>query len=116
MRASLAPDQITARLTDRCHQCATQAAAMTKSIVFLTYAISKTAREMDLPPEDVKVFCNFAHNILNICVLSAVCSSCWHWVRMNLLSSQSSLHSRGPEQRNRHHVQEGSPTWRLEHF
>ncbi|MEQ2162341.1 hypothetical protein GOODEAATRI_018706 [Goodea atripinnis] len=35
----LPTDQIAARLTDRFHQCATQAAAATNSIFFLAYAV-----------------------------------------------------------------------------
>ncbi|MEQ2163654.1 hypothetical protein GOODEAATRI_032466, partial [Goodea atripinnis] len=42
---------------------------------FLAYAISKKAREMELPPEDVEEFCNLADTILNLCAASAVCSS-----------------------------------------
>ncbi|MEQ2173372.1 hypothetical protein GOODEAATRI_031474 [Goodea atripinnis] len=60
-------DQITARLTDRSHQCAVQVAAATNNTAFLAYAISKKAWEMELPPEDVEEFCNFADTILNFC-------------------------------------------------
>ncbi|MEQ2163736.1 hypothetical protein GOODEAATRI_033443 [Goodea atripinnis] len=68
-------DQITTRLTDRSHQCAAQVAAATNNTAFLAYAISKKAREMELPPEDVEEFCNFADTILNLCAATAVCSS-----------------------------------------
>ncbi|MEQ2172325.1 hypothetical protein GOODEAATRI_019929 [Goodea atripinnis] len=68
-------DQITARLTDRSHQCAAQVATATNNTAFLAYSISKKAREMELPPEDVEEFCNFADTILNLCAASAVCSS-----------------------------------------
>ncbi|MEQ2172823.1 hypothetical protein GOODEAATRI_025374, partial [Goodea atripinnis] len=50
-------------------------AAATNNTAFLAYAISKKAREMALPPEDVEEFCNFADTILNLCAVSAVCSS-----------------------------------------
>ncbi|MEQ2179870.1 hypothetical protein GOODEAATRI_029622, partial [Goodea atripinnis] len=50
-------------------------AAATNNTAFLTYAISKKAREMELPPEDVEEFCNLADTILNLCAASAVCSS-----------------------------------------
>ncbi|MEQ2188983.1 hypothetical protein GOODEAATRI_020493, partial [Goodea atripinnis] len=68
-------DQITARLTDRSHQCAAQVAAGTNNTALLAYSISKKAREMELPPEDVEEFCNFADTILNLYATSAVCSS-----------------------------------------
>ncbi|MEQ2181048.1 hypothetical protein GOODEAATRI_007379 [Goodea atripinnis] len=68
-------DQITARLTDRSHQCAAQVAAATNNTAFLAYSISKKAREMELLPEDVEEFCNFADTILNICAALAVCCS-----------------------------------------
>ncbi|MEQ2165405.1 hypothetical protein GOODEAATRI_016508, partial [Goodea atripinnis] len=68
-------DQITARLTDRSHQCAVQVAAATNNTAFLAYAITKKAREMELPPEDVEEFFNFTDTILNLCAASAVCSS-----------------------------------------
>ncbi|MEQ2178035.1 hypothetical protein GOODEAATRI_009795 [Goodea atripinnis] len=68
-------DQITARVTDRSHQCAAHVAAATNNTAFLAYSISKKAREMELPPEDVEEFCNFADTILNLCAASAVCSS-----------------------------------------
>ncbi|MEQ2285932.1 hypothetical protein AMECASPLE_037005 [Ameca splendens] len=68
-------NQITARLTDRSHQCAAQVAAATNNTAFLAYAISKKAREMELPPEDVEEFCNLADTILHLCAASAVCSS-----------------------------------------
>ncbi|MEQ2175762.1 hypothetical protein GOODEAATRI_021037, partial [Goodea atripinnis] len=54
---------ITARLTDCSHQCAAQVAAATNNTAFLAYSISKKAREMGLPPEDVEEFCNFADTI-----------------------------------------------------
>ncbi|MEQ2178416.1 hypothetical protein GOODEAATRI_013830 [Goodea atripinnis] len=69
-------DQITARLTDRSHQCAALVAAATNNTAFLAYAISKKARNMQLPLEDVEEFSNFADPILNLCAASAVCSSC----------------------------------------
>ncbi|MED6247132.1 hypothetical protein ATANTOWER_031207 [Ataeniobius toweri] len=65
-------DQITARLTDRSHQCAAQVAAATNNTAFLAYAISKKAREMELPPEDVEEFCNLADTILNLCGVGCV--------------------------------------------
>ncbi|MEQ2189719.1 hypothetical protein GOODEAATRI_028200, partial [Goodea atripinnis] len=68
-------DQITVSLTDRSHQCAAQVAAATNNTAFLAYAISKKAREMEMPPEDMEEFCNFADTILNLCAASAVCSS-----------------------------------------
>ncbi|MEQ2293738.1 hypothetical protein AMECASPLE_036542 [Ameca splendens] len=68
-------DQIMARLTDRSPQCAAQVAVATNNTAFLAYAISKKAREMELPPEDVEEFCNFADTIFNLCAASAVCSS-----------------------------------------
>ncbi|MEQ2176512.1 hypothetical protein GOODEAATRI_028710, partial [Goodea atripinnis] len=68
-------DQITASLTDRSHQCAAQVAAATNNTTFLAYSISKKAREMELPPEDVEEFCNFADTIPDLCAASAVCSS-----------------------------------------
>ncbi|MEQ2166505.1 hypothetical protein GOODEAATRI_028978, partial [Goodea atripinnis] len=86
-------DQITARPTDRSYQCAAQVAAATNNTAFLAYAISKKAREMELPLEDVEEFCNFADAILNLCATSAVCSSriaAWHtllqrqmWLRLS---------------------------------
>ncbi|MEQ2160401.1 hypothetical protein GOODEAATRI_033380, partial [Goodea atripinnis] len=66
---------ITTRLTDRSHQCAAQVASATNNTAFLAYAISKKAREMELPLEDVEEFCNLADTILNLCAASAVCSS-----------------------------------------
>ncbi|MEQ2186782.1 hypothetical protein GOODEAATRI_032138 [Goodea atripinnis] len=67
--------KITAWLTDRSHQCAAQVAAATNNTAFLAYSISKKAREMELPPDDVEEFCNFADTILNLCAAFAVCSS-----------------------------------------
>ncbi|MEQ2161193.1 hypothetical protein GOODEAATRI_007311, partial [Goodea atripinnis] len=54
---------------------ARRVAAATNNTAFLAYAISKKAREMELPPEDVEEFCNLADTILNLCAASAVCSS-----------------------------------------
>ncbi|MEQ2174012.1 hypothetical protein GOODEAATRI_003435 [Goodea atripinnis] len=66
---------IRARVTDHSYQCATQAAAATKTIALIAYTISKKTRAIELPPEDAEDISNFTDTILYLCATSAVCSS-----------------------------------------
>lgn len=87
-------DQLTAKLADKVHQCASQVGAATKNMAMLALGVSKGVQVPSPCPAELDQIKTAADVITNMCAVLATCTawiSCWvmllqkqMWLRLSL--------------------------------